>query len=189
MLRAVNVGGAGVLPMSELRSILERSGVRRVETVLQSGNVIFDTDPTDPTALERRLTDLVVSTTGVRTQLLLRTGAEWSRIVRDNPFPDEAREDPGHLVVTILKEAPASNAWRRLDGAIRGSERVRPHGREAYLVYPDGIGRSRVTATFIERTLGTVGTSRNWNTVLRIHRVLSRAELSPAPPTGGSRRR
>ncbi|HYK94198.1 MAG TPA: DUF1697 domain-containing protein [Thermoplasmata archaeon] len=168
LLRAVNLGGGTTLPMADLRATLERCGLERVETLLQSGNALFDTTVEAASTLEPRLTEAIVRASGVRTQLLLRSGDEWRSIIRRNPFTREARSDPARLVVTVLQDAPAPSAWAHLREAIPGPERIEGIGREAYVVYPNGIGRSRLTAAFIERLLGTVGTSRNWNTVIRI---------------------
>jgi len=99
---------------------------------------------------------------------MVRTEEEWKRIVADNPFPEEAKRDPGHLVVMFLKRAPGPKEVEALQAAITGPEIVGIHGREAYMVYPAGIGRSRLTNTFVEKKLGTRGTARNWNTVLKL---------------------
>ena len=85
-----------------------------------------------------------------------------------NPFPAEAKSDPGHLVVMCLKSAPGREAVSALQQAISGREVIRAKGREAYIVYPDGIGRSRLTTALIEKKLGTRGTARNWNTVMKL---------------------
>jgi uncharacterized protein (DUF1697 family) len=89
-------------------------------------------------------------------------------VVTGNPFEDEAERDPGHLVVFVMRDAPSRDQVAALEGAIVGRERVRAKGKHAYLVYPDGIGRSRATSALIERKLGSSGTMRNWNTVLKL---------------------
>jgi uncharacterized protein (DUF1697 family) len=68
----------------------------------------------------------------------------------------------------FLKEAPSREDVIALQTAIKGREVVRAEGRHAYIVYPDGVGRSRLTNALIERKLGTRGTGRNWNTVLKL---------------------
>lgn len=102
----------------------------------------------------------------------MRTAAEWRELVAANPFPAEARDDPGHLLAMVLKDAPPVAALAALRGAIVGRERVELAGRTAYLVYPDGVGRSRLTAALVEKKLGTRGTARNWNTVLKLQAAL-----------------
>ena len=70
--------------------------------------------------------------------------------------------------VQFTKAAPADGALEALRAAIKGPEQVAIVGRNAYLVYPDGIGRSKLTITVIEKKLGVRGTARNWNTVLKL---------------------
>lgn len=168
LLRAVNVGAAHQLRMERLRQLLTQMGLGGAQTFLQSGNVVFRSPETDVPMLERRLENRIESELGLSTDLFLRSADEWSSIVRGNPFPREAEADPGHLVVTVLKSSPSAEAWNALDAAIRGPERVRRGDRHGYIVYPDGIGQSRLTAALIERSLGTRGTSRNWNTVSKL---------------------
>ena len=98
----------------------------------------------------------------------VRTADEWASLVKKNPFPDEAEGDPGHLVAVLMRQAPRPGAVLALRAAIVGRERVELRGREAYLVYPDGMGRSKLTPNLIEKHLGGAGTTRNWNTVLKL---------------------
>jgi len=168
LLRAVNVGGAAQVSMEALRATLTRIGLVGVRSLLQSGNVVFQSKVLASDPLERTLEDRVARELKLRTDFFLRTAEEWSSIVTRNPFRREAEEAPGYLVVTVLKAAPSPENWKALDAAIQGPERVQGVGREAYIVYPDGQGRSRLTLSVIERNLGTSGTSRNWNTVSKL---------------------
>ncbi len=167
LLRAVNVGTTWVR-MDALRSHLEALGCSNVRTPLQSGNVVFDAPAGAPTELERRLEVAASKSLGVSTVYFLRTRPEWDEVIAANPFPREARDDPARLVVATLKGSPGPDAWRRLDSAIVGRESARPGARHAYLYYPDGQGRSKLTSAVIERTLGVRSTSRNWNTVQKL---------------------
>src|SRR5205823_5130806 len=97
--------------------------------------------------------------------VFVRTAAEWAKIVARNPFPAEAKSDPGHLIVMLLKDEKDVAA---LQAAIVGREIMRADGRQLYIVYPDGQGTSKLTNAVIERKLGTRGTARNWNTVLKL---------------------
>lgn len=168
LLRAVNVAGANPVSMDALRTVLSRMGFEGVQSLLQSGNVVFRSSARDEGKLERRLELRVARDLGLRTDFFLRTAEEWDSVISENPFPREAEDDPGHLIVTALKDPPPKAAWTALDGAIHGREYVRGVGRHAYIVYPDGVGRSRLTAALIEKHLGTRGTNRNWNTVRKL---------------------
>ena len=168
LVRGVNVGGRRSLAMRDLRDAASSLGLSAVRTVLQSGNVVFDATGRSPAALERALEAAIESRHGLQADCFLRTAREWTALVGDNPFRAEARADPGHLVLMCLKAAPDAPVVRSLSAAITGSERVHATGRHLYIVYPDGIGRSRLTVVLIERSLDTRGTARNWNTVLKL---------------------
>jgi uncharacterized protein (DUF1697 family) len=102
----------------------------------------------------------------------LRNAREWRKLVLRNPFVTEARSDPSRLVAMLLKEKPERKKVEDLSAAITGSEVVRVEGHQAYVVYADGIGRSRLTTALIEKRLGTRATGRNWNTVLKLEALL-----------------
>ncbi len=99
---------------------------------------------------------------------LIRSGEEWRKVVARNPFRKEAERDSGHLVVMFLKSAASEKDVKAVQAAITGPEIVRGDGRHLYIVYPDGIGRSRLTNALLEKKLGIRGTARNWNTVLKL---------------------
>jgi uncharacterized protein (DUF1697 family) len=167
-LRGINVGGKTTLAMVDLRGLLTELGFAAPRTVLQTGNALFEADAPAGDELERLLETETERRLGLRTAFFVRTAAEWDAAIAHNPFPDEARREPARLVVMPLKAAPTSAAIASLRAAIVGPERVEAVGRHLYLVYPDGIGRSKLTIKVIESTLGTQGTARNWNTALKI---------------------
>jgi uncharacterized protein (DUF1697 family) len=98
----------------------------------------------------------------------VRTDAELNDVIANNPFAKEAKNDPSHLVAMFLKRAPGTDQVVDLEKAIAGPELIRVQGRTAYIVYPNGIGRSKLTNALIDRKLQTRGTGRNWNTVLKL---------------------
>ncbi|MGQ0635731.1 MAG: DUF1697 domain-containing protein [Planctomycetaceae bacterium] len=174
LLRAINVAGRNLVAMSNLRGLLADLGFAGAVSRLQSGNLVFRSARQTGAALERRLEAETAKRLGVSVDYLVRTADQWLSIVADNPFPDQAARDPGRLVVIFLKSAPPADNLRRLQSAIVGPEIVRAAGKQLYAVYPNGIGRSKLTNTLIERSLGTRGTARNWNTVLKIAALVQR---------------
>jgi len=168
LLRAVNVGGHAKLPMADLRAFFARLGLTDAHTVLQTGNVVFSGATKTGASLERLLESEAAKRLGLETAFVVRTAREWTTLVAANPFPDMARRDPSHLLVMFLKDEADPRKLRALQAAISGREVVRVKDRQAYLTYPDGIGTSRLTHATLERALGTRGTSRNWNTVLKL---------------------
>jgi uncharacterized protein (DUF1697 family) len=168
LLRGVNVGGAAPVRMDELRERLEGLGFKDVRTLLQSGNVVFRSMINRRSIIEGRIEAELARAGGLRTNCFVRTAVEWRDVIAHNPFPREASTDPAHLMVLALKERPVPEAWEGLRQGITGREVVLAGTDHGYAVYPDGLGRSRLTLDRIERALGTRGTLRNWNTVTKL---------------------
>jgi uncharacterized protein (DUF1697 family) len=167
LLRGINVGGHKKVGMANLRELLTELGFQEVRSLLQSGNLVFDSDARPGESLERLLEQKTEQRLEVRADFFVRTAQELDAAIAHNPFPDEAKRDPAHLLILFLKDAPPASAIKTLQSVIKGPELVRARGREAYLVYPDGIGRSKLTAALLDKHVGT-GTGRNWNTVLKL---------------------
>jgi len=142
--------------------------MREPRSLLQSGNLVFQSEIATTTELERLLEGAAARRLGLDTDFFVRNVRDWKALIEDNPFPQEAELDPGHLLVMALRDAPERAAVTALQGSITGREVVRAKGRHAYIVYPDGTGRSRLTTALIEKKLGTRCTGRNWNTVLKL---------------------
>ncbi len=168
LLRGINLPGHNRVTMAGLRGLAADLGFEHAETVLQSGNLVFDGRPMAGSRLESLLEKASVERLGLETAFFVRTGEKLEAIVSGNPFPREATSDPAHLVVACLKEAPGRSQVAALEKAIVGREVCRVRGREMYVVYPDGIGLSRLTTALIERKLETKITARNWNTILKL---------------------
>ena len=175
LLRGINVGGRRSVAMADLRNFVAGLGLRDVQSVLQSGNLVFRSDAKGEARLERTLEAEAKKRLGLETEFFVRSATEWEDLVADNPFHEEARRDPARLVAVFLKQAPGAAAVKALQAAVVGREGVRAVGRQAYIVYPDGQGRSKLTNAVIEKQLGARGTARNWNTVLRLAELV-RAE-------------
>ena len=167
-LRAINVGGHNLVAMADLRELFEELGFAEAKTLLQSGNVVFESRKRDSAALEQLLEKETASRLKVAAEYLVRSAEELAAIVEANPFPEEAKSDPAHLHVMFLKSAPAAKNVEALRAAIVGRETIENDGKQLYMVYPDGAGRSKLTAALIDRKLGIRGTARNWNTVLKL---------------------
>ena len=168
VLRAINLGAHNRIKMADLRAMLEKLGYSDAQTLLVSGNAVFRCAAGSCDKLEKQLEAASTKHLGVTTDYFVRSAKEWQDVIAANPFPAEAKSDPGHLLMMCLRDAPAAAAVKALQAAIKGREQVRANGKHAYFVYPDGVGRSKLSITMIEKALGTRGTARNWNTVLKL---------------------
>ena len=156
-LRAVNVGGTGRLPMSDLREMCNELGLADVQTYIASGNLAFSSDETKvsvKTALEEKLRDYV----GKDVRVFVRTAAELREILEKNPFPDR---DPKFTVAIFLDRKPPKNALDNATG--RGDEDMQLGTREIYVYFGSGMGRSKLNIPAAKE-----GTARNMNTIKKM---------------------
>lgn len=168
LLRGINVGGRNRVAMADLRKLFDELGFAGSRTLLQSGNIVFEGGRRKSDSLERLFERETDKRLGVAADYFVRTADELRTVIAGNPFQKEAELDPSHLVVVFLKAEANSDDVRKLQSAVRGREQVRGVGRHLYCTYPDGIGESKFTGAMIEKTLGTRGSARNWNTVLKL---------------------
>ncbi|WMT91656.1 DUF1697 domain-containing protein [Pelagibacterium sp. H642] len=157
LLRAVNVGGTGKLPMSELRAMCEAEGFAKVATYIASGNVVFTAERSEAEVrkgLEKRLEAYAGKPVGVH----VRTAAEMAQVLADNPFPDAK---PNWTVAIFLNQKPAKEALDTVRD--RTDEEVRLGRREIYVAYGSGMGRSKLKIPAAKE-----GTARNINTIARL---------------------
>jgi uncharacterized protein (DUF1697 family) len=173
LLRAVNVGGTKPVAMAVLRSELEAAGFAGVKTLLHSGNAVFDAGRRTDTKVEAAIEALLARRFDVRTDVLVRNRIAWTAVIDENPFPAEAKDAPAKLYVMALRASPDAARVAALQAAVAGPEQIRAGSNHLYITYPEGSGNSKLTAAVIERTLGTRGTARNWNTVLKIDAALA----------------
>ncbi|MFI5250755.1 MAG: DUF1697 domain-containing protein [Gemmatimonadales bacterium] len=175
LLRGINVGGSSMIAMSVLREFLEAVGCGRPRSLLQSGNLVFESTKRTGDDVERWLEAEAAKRLRRTTEWFVRTPKEWQDVIARNPFREEAERDPGRLHVVLLKKAPSKPTVAALRAAIVGREVVAPGVRHLYAYYPAGAGRSRLTTAVIDSKLGTRGTARNWNTVLKLAKLGAQA--------------
>jgi uncharacterized protein (DUF1697 family) len=157
LLRAVNVGGTGKLPMSELKAMCEDQGFTDVKTYIASGNVVFRADQTEAkvkSALESALATYASKPVAV----FVRTVAQMQNVLNANPFADA----PGNRVTAIFLDAPPSpdaiETAKNIDGEI-----IALGTRELYVHYVNGMGGSKLMIPAAK-----AGTARNMNTVAKL---------------------
>jgi uncharacterized protein (DUF1697 family) len=167
LLRGVNVGGANKLAMSDLRAIFESAGCSQVQTIIQSGNVVFEA----PAAVAAGLASVVAAQIrrrfGIETPVILRSGAELRAIIEGNPFI-RAGIDPAVLHLMCLAARPSEEHVAALDPQRSPPDEFILRGRDVYLRLPNGVARSKLTNAYFDKMLRTVGTARNWRTMTRL---------------------
>lgn len=160
LLRAVNVGGTGKLPMSELKAMCEELDFGSVRTYIASGNAVFVSRKSEAaikSALEKRLQAYAGKPVGV----LVRSAAEMADVAADNPFP---KATPNRTVAIFLDGKPPKDTL----AAVRGQkdEEIKFGRREIYVHYGDGMGQSKLVIP-----AARTGTARNINTVATLAKM------------------
>jgi uncharacterized protein (DUF1697 family) len=157
LLRAVNVGGTGKLPMSELVAMATAAGFRRPRTWIASGNLVLESADGEA-QVKAALEDALARRAGRRVAVMVRSADEMAAVLAANPFPDKA---PNRTIAVFL-DAPPPADWR--DGLVApGGEEVRAGRRELYIHYGDGMAQSK-----LKLPAAAAGTARNFNTVARL---------------------
>jgi uncharacterized protein (DUF1697 family) len=166
MLRGINVSGRNRLAMEDLRRLVTDAGGTGVRTYIQSGNAVF-TSRRSEAAVTRALESALEGALGAKVPVLVRSSDELDAVVETNPFVHRG-EDPGVLHVTFLGAVPDDATVGAVTGRGADDDEFLVIGREVYLRCPQGYGRTKLTNTFFERTLGSPATTRNWKTVTKL---------------------
>lgn len=163
LMRAVNVGGKGSLPMAEVREMLAQAGFDNPETLLASGNAVIGTT-LSPEKTESAFEKAIAERFGFVTDVLVRDVDQLKAAMAGNPFGDFAKATPNWLIVYFIRGEPDGDL-ASLEPYCTKGERVAVGPGCLYLAYEDGSGTSKLSNSVIERKLKVRGTGRNWNTV------------------------
>ena len=172
LFRGINVGGNRLVKMADLKAMHEILGLKNVTTYIQSGNVIFTTEDTNTVRLQKEIENAFEEKFGFHSHTLVRSALDLQEIVAKNPFQGQDDKEAKWIVVVFLANQPDTVAQESLLQSYSGPEQIFILGREMYIYYPEGMGRSKLTNTLLEKKLRTVGTARNWNTVLTLQEAV-----------------
>jgi uncharacterized protein (DUF1697 family) len=167
LLRSVNVAGHGRIAMNELRASFESLGYEDVATYIQTGNVLFGTSSRSETAVAAAIEEQLDADFGDAPAVIVRTVPDLLRIGTASPYA-KAGATPARHHVTFLASSPSKKASAALDLPPSGHDELVLDGREVYVYTPDGYAGTKYTGTFLERRLGVLSTTRNWNTVTKL---------------------
>lgn len=168
MLRAVNLASHNRIKMDALRALCASLKLRDAQTYVQSGNVVFRTSERELARVAKRLGDGIERGFGFRPEVIVRSTAEMRDVVARNPFAKRRGIEPNRLLVLFFSADPGDGAREKILSIKADGEELRLEGRELYIYFPTGIGRSRISTPAIERMLKTPGTGRNWNSVTKL---------------------
>ncbi len=169
LLRGINVGGNRIIKMADLRGMFEAAGAEDVATYIQSGNVVFTHRETSEEKLATKFEKQIAKQSSFDVDVVLRSGAEWSRMIAKNPFADDA-----HVHALFLAKAPPADALATVDLAKLEPERCELVARDLYVYLPNGMGRSKLAGALAKVKALAKATARNWRTVLQLRDMISK---------------
>lgn len=177
LLRGINVGGKNKIKMADLKAALERIGLSRVQTYIQSGNVLFESQEGED-LLRKRMEQEIESVFGITLTVVIRSSEELEKVVGGCPFTDETLAEAAatcegeSLHVALLPEAPSPAGVAKLAAlANREEEEYRIAGRDVYLLFRRSIRSSKLAANL--HKLGVPATVRNWNTMNKLSELVN----------------
>ena len=157
LLRAINVGGTGKLPMTDLAALCRKAGFTQVQTYIASGNVVF-VSKASAAKVKAELETRLLAYAGKPVGVAVRTASDMAAVLAANPFP---QANPSRAVVIFLDKAPPPDALDHAAGV--KDEEMRLGAREIYVHYPGGQGTSKLRIPAAK-----TGTARNMNTVAKL---------------------
>ncbi len=176
MLRAVNVGGHSQIKMEALRALYSSLKFENPQTYVQSGNVIFKTNERDLALIAKRIQQSIEKKFACRPEVIVRTAAELRSVIAKNPFAERANIEPNKLLVTFLASDPGKEARENLRKQKFAPEELHVADRELYIYFPNGIGKSKLPWSRLDKILQTPGTGRNWNSVTKMLEIAEKLE-------------
>jgi uncharacterized protein (DUF1697 family) len=172
LLRAINVGGQNKIPLVELKRLYQALNFANVESYVQSGNLVFDSENQEPAFVTNLIEAEIERAYGAKIAVFVRDAADFRRILSTNPFLTGRSESPSFLHVTFLYSIPSQPQWAQLRAPETSSgDEFFPGVQEVFLFCPTGYGRTKLNNSFFERKLGMLATTRNWNTVQAMYQL------------------
>jgi uncharacterized protein (DUF1697 family) len=176
MLRGVNLGPHNRIKMEDLRALYKSLKFEDPRSYVQSGNVIFRTKVKNSPQLAKKIRGAIEKKFGCCPEVILRTADEFRTVIAANPFPEQTKTEPGKVLVTFLAGEPSRDAEANLEKFQNLPEELHLKGRELYIYFPNGAGRSKLPWSAVERFLKVTGTARNWNSVQAMLKIAEEME-------------
>lgn len=178
MLRGVNVGPHQRVKMDALRALYESLKLGDVRTFIQSGNIIFRAKEKNLPALAKKIQAAIEGKFGFRPEVVLRTTDELRQAIAANPFAKRRDVEPAKLLITFLVAEPAAEAHSTLRGLKSHPEELHLKGRELYIYFPNGMGKTKLPWSSVEKLLKTTGTARNLNSTVKMLAIAEEIEAA-----------
>lgn len=173
LLRGINVSGKNLLKMQDLKSLYQDLGFSRVQSYIQSGNLVFSAPGQPPEKLEEKIRDAISTRFSMQVPVLVIERPSLQRVLEENPFSGNPDLLPAYQHITFLNEPPGKVDEAAIREKLQENEQVHIRSQAVYLYCPGGYGKTRLNNSFLEKKLGVEATTRNLKTS---EKLLSMAE-------------
>ncbi|HLP04924.1 MAG TPA: DUF1697 domain-containing protein [Paludibacter sp.] len=177
MIRGINVGGHRKVDMAGLKQLYTGLGFSSVVTFIQSGNVVFNAGPMEVKQLAQLISGEIAGTYGFSVAVLVLAADELEDAIAKNPFIPGKGKDPASFYLTFLSDIPEPSKLGAIAGNDYSPDEFKCVGRVVYIHCPGGYGRTKLNNTFFESKLKLTATTRNWNTVLELMKLVQKNEM------------
>src|SRR5258708_11423786 len=171
MLRGINVGPHKRMKMDKLRASCGTLGLKKIETYIQSGNIVFQSTKLSSAEMSKRIESQIFRDFGFTADVIVRTRDEMAEIIAGNLFAKEPGIDPGKLHAVFLAGTPAPAAVKRLESLTTLPDKARHSGKEIYFYFPNGVSGSSLWKHPLDKVLSVSATMRNWKTVTALYEM------------------
>lgn len=172
LLRGINVSGQKLIKMAELKLALSNSGLENLSTYIQSGNIVFQSREQNAVKLQSQIHQIILDKFGHEVSVQVFDREELASIIEKNPFPDEVISEPNRVLFVRLSQSPEAEKKETLINQDVSPDRLIMIENWIYLHFPEGQAKSKLSNNLIEQKLKIPSTGRNWNTVLKLSKML-----------------
>lgn len=173
LLRGINVGGNRKIPMTNLIALAEKSGLTKVKSYINSGNIVFEVSKAKPEQVGAKLEKAIEKDFGFKVDVIVRTASQWKKYSTGSPFPNAESILPKMLHIGLAKAPMKGNITQVLvEKALHGEE-IKIVGDAIWVNFAKSVGKSKLTPVVFDKASGSPVTMRNWNTVLKIWEMLN----------------
>ena len=171
LLHSITIGNDRRLVMADWRAMMEAIGLKRPQTLVATGNAVFESERATVRQLEKRLETAFEQSFGRHVDTIVKTTAHWRKLARSNPFPEQAERDPARVAVRVMRKPLDEAAIDTLMPYATQGESLKIAQGHLWIHFEHDPARSRLLSQLTTKRLGA-GTMRNWNTVRRLSEMI-----------------
>ncbi len=168
LLRGINVGGHNKVSMNDLKELLSELGFHGVSTYIQSGNVVFKSEVNDPLLIEKAIKQGIIEKFSLNLEVITKSLEEMSDIIKSMPFKETNLDKGEKIYLTFLSKKPSEHSIEKLEEVEGKGDKIIVAGKTAYILCKKGYSETVYNNNFLERTLGVIATSRNFQTIKKL---------------------